>query len=254
MTELILPTVLFKAEWGSRAYGTNTEASDRDLIQVLIEPPRYITGLQEFRAQHTSTAEQGERSFAGDTDMVTYGLKKYAGLAVDGNPQVLATLYLTEFMEKNILFEGMQNYRNICLSKNAGRKYLGYMKSQRYNLEGLKKGKTNRPELVHAHGYDTKFAMHAVRLGFQGLELMLTHKINLPMQGKALEFCKAIRAGEVPKAEALRVMTELEAKLETAIEESPFPEQGNREMMSDLLHLIYKADWRQRGYADDQNE
>jgi hypothetical protein len=27
---------------------------------------------------------------------------------------------------------------------------------------------TNRPELVAVHGYDTKYAMHALRLGLQG--------------------------------------------------------------------------------------
>ena len=200
MTE---PTVLFTAEWGSRAYGTNTPASDRDLIQVVIKPPEYITGLAEFRPQHTSTAEQGQRSYADDTDMVTYGLQKYAALAVDGNPQVLATLWLTDFMERNVLFNNLQAYRWLCVSKNAGRKYLGYMKSQRYNLEGLKRGKTNRPELVHTHGYDTKFAMHAVRLGYQGVELMRTGNINLPMTGEALKACQEIRAGKWKKAEAL---------------------------------------------------
>jgi uncharacterized protein len=33
---------------------------------------------------------------------------------------------------------------------------------------------TNRPELVAVHGYDTKYAMHALRLGLQGIELLTT--------------------------------------------------------------------------------
>lgn len=236
-------TVLFQAEWGSRAYGTNTELSDRDLIQVVIEQPDYITGLYEFRAKHSSTAEVGARSFADDTDMVTYGLQKYAGLAVDGNPQVMATLWLTDFIQKNPLFERLQERREVCVSKNAGRKYLGYMKSQRYNLEGLKGGKTNRPELVHTHGYDTKFAMHAVRLGFQGLELMQTGNIKLPMEGEPLELCREIRAGKRTKDEALHTIRYLEAALEDAIEKSSHPEQGDKAAMSGIIHRIYMSDW-----------
>lgn len=40
---------------------------------------------------------------------------------------------------------------------------------------------TNRPELVAEHGYDTKFAMHALRLGAQGVELLTTGRITLPV-------------------------------------------------------------------------
>lgn len=237
-------TTLFKAEWGSRAYGTNTEHSDRDLIQVVIEPKEFITGLGEFRPKHTSTAEEGSRSFADDTDMVTYGLQKYAGLAVDGNPQVMATLWLRTFIEKHHSFGRLQIYRGICVSKNAGRKYLGYMKSQRYNLEGLKGGKTNRPELVHTHGYDTKFAMHAVRLGYQGIELMTTGNIVLPMEGEALMACREIRAGEWSKAECLEVLAELENDLQIAIDKADLPEQGDKKTMGLLLHDIYMEDWK----------
>lgn len=240
MTE---PTTLFRAEWGSRAYGTNTEHSDRDLIQVVIEPSEYITGLAEFRPQHTSTAEQGQRSHADDTDMVTYGLQKYAALAVDGNPQVMATLWLQEFIEKNPLFDWLIQNRDLCISKNAGKKYLGYMSSQRKNIEGLGGRKTNRPELVHTHGWDTKFGMHAVRLGFQGLELITTGNINLPMQGIALQTCQEIRAGKWKKDDALKLMYDLEADIEAALAASDLPERGDRDGMGLVLHDIYLTDW-----------
>lgn len=236
-------TVLFKAEWGSRAYGTNNEFSDRDLIQVVIESPEYVTGLSEFRPKHESTAEQGSRSFADDTDMVTYGLQKYAGLAVDGNPQVMATLWLTEFIQKTMFFDIFQENRQLCVSKNAGRKYLGYMKSQRMNMEGLKKGKTNRPELVHSHGYDTKFAMHAVRLGLQGRELMRTGGISLPLQGHERQICLDIRAGKITKTECLELIYVLEAELEAAIDKSELPEQGDKDGMSAILHATYQRAW-----------
>jgi len=236
-------TTLFKAEWGSRAYGTNTEHSDRDLIQVIIEPPPYITGLLEFRANHQSTAEQGERSTKDDTDVVIYGLKKYAGLAVDGNPQVMATLWLKEFIEFNPLFALLQDNRALCVSKNSGRKYLGYMRSQKGQLTGLTKRATNRPELIHTHGWDTKFGMHAVRLGYQGLELMTTGQIKLPMEGVALETCQAIRRGEWTKERGLELMDSLEADLERTIETSDWPERGYRDAISTIMHDIYRETW-----------
>ena len=242
MTE---PTTLFRAEWGSRAYGTNNEHSDRDIIQVVIERPEHITGLSEFKAKNTSTAATGERSTSEDTDTVIYGLQKYAGLAVAGNPQVMATLFLDDFIEKSHMFNYLQNFRSAFVSKQSGKKYLGYMKSQRYNLEGLKTGRTNRPELVHTHGYDTKFAMHAARLGYQGLELMRTGSIHLPMTGDALKVCKMIRAGEVSKDAALTIIKDLEADLEKAVEATDLPDFGDKARVSELLHDIYMEDWNQ---------
>lgn len=236
-------TTLFKAEWGSRAYGTNNEHSDRDIIQVVIERPEHITGLFEFKALNTSTAATGERSTSEDTDTVVYGLQKYAGLAVAGNPQVMATLFLDDFIEKSHMFNYLQNFRSSFVSKQSGKKYLGYMKSQRYNLEGLKTGRTNRPELVHTHGYDTKFAMHAARLGYQGIELMTTGSIHLPMTGEALQVCRAIRNGNLSKEAALSIIRGLEAGLEDAIETADLPEFGSKEVVSELLHYIYMEDW-----------
>lgn len=241
------PTTLFKAEWGSRAYGTNTPQSDRDLIQVVIEPPPYVTGLELFSPKRSSTAPEGSRSYADDVDTVQYGLQKYATLAVEGNPQVLATLFLTEFIEYNPMFKLLQDERDITVSKHAGRKYLGYMTSQKLRITGEKNRSTNRPELVELHGWDTKFGMHAVRLGFQGLELMETGAIKLPMEGPALELCRDIRAGKLSKREGLDLIEELQSQLEAAIDKSDFPDLGNRTAMSQILHAIYTHDWTING-------
>jgi len=53
--------------------------------------------------------------------------------------------------------------RPAIVSKRAGRGYLGYLRGQKERLLGTRGQKrVNRPELVEAHGFDTKYAMHAL--------------------------------------------------------------------------------------------
>lgn len=237
------PTTLFRAEWGSRAYGTNTEASDQDIIQVVIEPPEYITGLEVFKPRHESTSGVQNRSFADDIDTVTYGLNKYASLVVQGNPQVLATLWLTDLEEQSIYYSALRDLRLHFVSKGAGQRYLGYMKSQRHHLISDDKASRPRPELVEKYGYDTKFAMHAVRLGYQGLELMTTGNIDLPMNGTALQICRDIREGKRTKESVVGLIALLEGKLASVIDDSSLPETGDHDIMNEFLHWTYTTDW-----------
>lgn len=72
--------------------------------------------------------------------------------------------------------------RPALLSQRAGRGYLGYLRGQKERLLGVRGQKhVNRPELIEAHGFDTKYAMHAARLGYQGVELLSTGRLTLPM-------------------------------------------------------------------------
>ena len=41
-------------------------------------------------------------------------------------------------------------------------RYLGYLKAQKAAMTGQPGAHTNRPELVAVHGYDTKYATHAL--------------------------------------------------------------------------------------------
>jgi hypothetical protein len=63
-------------------------------------------------------------------------------------------------------------------SRLAAGRYLDYLKGQKAAMTGQSGAHTNRPELVAVHGNDTKYAMHALRLGLQGIELLSTGRIG----------------------------------------------------------------------------
>jgi hypothetical protein len=87
---------------------------------------------------------------------------------------------------------------------------------------------TNRPELVAIHGYDTKYAMHALRLGLQGIELLTTGRITLPVPEPHRAYLRSIRRGQRPLAEVLDAVTCAQARL-TELRDSPaIPDQPDR--------------------------
>jgi uncharacterized protein len=105
---------------------------------------------------------------------------------------------------------------------------------------------TNRPELVAVRGYDTKYAMHALRLGLQGIELLTTGRITLPIPEPHRAYLRSIRRGERPLAEVLDAITSAEARL-TELRDSPaLPDQPERAWVDDWLHRSYLDFWAQR--------
>jgi hypothetical protein len=61
---------------------------------VCIEPPEYVIGLEHFETWVHRTRPEGVRSEAGDLDFVVNSLRKYARLALRGNPTVLLLLFV----------------------------------------------------------------------------------------------------------------------------------------------------------------
>lgn len=127
---------LYLARHGSHAYGTALPTSDRDLRGVAIPPKPYLLGcLLRF--------EQHEQK--GDPDVVIFELRKFLGLAMDCNPNVLEILFVAEEDRLKVTPEGEELLanRHLFLSKKARHTFSGYAISQ------LKRIETHRRWLLH---------------------------------------------------------------------------------------------------------
>lgn len=102
---------------------------------------------------------------------------------------------------------------------------------------------TNRPELVAVHGCDTKFAMHALRLGAQGVELLRTGRITLPVPEPHLSFLRSVRRGEVSLPEVLQAVDASDAELAAAGADAAVPDEPDRAWVDDWLHRSHVAFW-----------
>jgi hypothetical protein len=102
-----------------------------------------------------------------------------------------------------------------------------------------------RPELVEKHGYDTKFAAHMVRLGYQGVELLETGRFTLPLPERQRAAVLEIRLGRVPMEAALETAAHLEERIRYLTDHSPLRAEPDREAADGWLVSAYQRAWRE---------
>jgi uncharacterized protein len=255
--ELVERGTLLRATVGSTVHGLHHGGQDdRDEMAVFVEPPEYLIGLARAQAMRGGlygfehfvdrTKPEGVRSGPGDLDLVAYSLRKYVRLALKGHPTILLLLFVPDehVLVRTGLGEELQALRPALLSRRAGRGYLGYLSGQRERLLGSRgQRNVNRPELVEAHGYDTKYAMHAARLGHQGLELLETGWLTLPMPEPERSRVMAIRTGELSFDEAIAEIDDVERRLAAALERTSLREEPDRVAVDRFLVDAYRRTW-----------
>jgi hypothetical protein len=256
-----------RVQLGSGVHGTAVSGhGDRDEMGLCLEPRQFVTGLArvpdgtgglapsvrfEQYERHTAWDRPGgvaNRSGAGDTDVIIYSARKWGRLALAGNPTVLLVLFVPD---EEVVFRNQAGAELVAnahrfVSRLAAGRFLGYLGAQKAAMTGQAGAHTNRPELVAVHGYDTKYAMHALRLGLQGTELLTTGRITLPVPEPDRGYLRSIRRGERPLAEVLDAITGAEARL-TELRDSPaIPAQPDRRWVDDWLHRSYLDFWARR--------
>jgi uncharacterized protein len=255
--ELVERGTILRATVGSTVHGLHHGGQDdRDEMAVFVEPPEYLLGLRRapgirgglYGFEHfvERTQPEGKRSGPGDLDLVAYSLRKYVRLALKGHSTILLLLFVPDelVLVKTELGEELRDLRPALLSRRAGRGYLGYLRGQRERLLGVRGQKrVNRPELVEAHGFDTKYAMHAARLGYQGIELLETRRVRLPLPEPERTRVMAIRTGERTFDEALAEIDEVERRLADALERTTLPPQPDKVAVDRFLVEAYRRAW-----------
>lgn len=244
--------LILKGQVGSGLHGVTTGDDDRDEMGVCIEPPEYVVGLNRFEQYEFRTQPDHHRSGAGDLDLVVYSLRKWVKLAAAGNPTILLLLFIPpeELVYRNDLGRDLQESAELFVTRQVAMKFIGYLVSQRDRILGLKSQRTNRPELVNVHGFDTKFAYHMVRLGIQGVELLTTGRIELPMAEPDRTWLRELRAGQHTKVEVLDRAEDLKSQLERLRESADLPEYPDYDKINAKLLSWYSRQWALKEVAN----
>jgi len=236
---------------GSGVHGTSIEGTDdRDEMGVWLEHPRQVLGSVNTKTYTWRTKPEGVCSGPGDLDFVAYNLRHYVDLVAQGNPTMQLPLFVPQ---EHVLFanqwgRSLRENRHLFLSRSNGFKYAGYLRSQREGLLGLRSGGTRnqgRADIREQYGFDTKFAGHMVRLGVQGVELLKTGSITLPIPEPDLTWIRDLRVGKYTKQEALGRAEALEAEIFDLMKSGagPLPEKPDYQKIDAWVIDTLKKYW-----------
>ena len=243
--------LILRTTVGSVVHGlSNPGTDDRDEMGVCIEPPEYLLGFQRFEHFVHRTQPEGVSSGPGDLDLTVYGLRRYCRLALKGSPTVLLPLFVTgeHLLARTDLGEQLQALAPAFVSRSAGRAFLGYLDAQRKGLTGERHATRTR-ELSREHGYDTKYAMHALRIGYQGIELLTTGRIALPMVDPQRAALREVRSGLVALDEVLAHLDRVAAQLDHASSAAGLAIYSDVDAVDRFVTGAYRHAWDAYAYA-----
>jgi hypothetical protein len=244
----ILRTVVGSGVHGIAIAGTD----DHDEMGVYVEPPEYVIGLRASAPHYVHrTQPEGHRSGPGDVDLVMYSLRKYLHLAAKGNPTVLLPLFAPDdaLLATTKLGSELRAMRTKFLSQQAGHRFLGYMHGQRERMLGGGKQNRlpNRPELIDRYGYDVKYASHALRLAYEGLEVIRDGRLSLPMPQPSRDHVLDVKQGRVTQEVVIKDIDRLASIAKDMLDtgQTPLPPQPPWDELTRWSVEAHRRHWRQ---------
>ena len=229
---------------GSELHGAKVGATDDlDLYGVYLERPEEALGLTSNPHFVWSTADDDRRNGPDDVDITLYSLRRWAELAAKGNATALHFLFADATATSAPEWERIQQASSLFLARHSAEQFLGFAENQRKRIlgEAGRGAKGRRPEYECIHGYDSKAAMHCLRLYFECIELMRDGRISLPRPER--DFLIEVREGKLTLEQFNQQANHLRAEAEQAAQQSSLPDEVDRSALSILVADVHLAYW-----------
>ncbi len=231
---------------GSELHGAKVGTTDDlDIYGIFMEAPEEVIGLQPRPHFIWSTAGDDRRNGPDDVDITLYSLRRWAHLAAKGNATALHFLFADTTAAPSLRWNTIQASTHLFLAKHSSEQFLGFAENQRKRILGEagrgKKGR--RPEYECIHGYDSKAAMHCLRLYFECIELMDSGSITLPRPEK--EILIEVRQGKYTLDQFNALAADLQAQAISATLTSDLPDFVDQTAISQLIASVHRSYWDQ---------
>lgn len=235
-----LDRVIFLGYRGSHVHGYSQSDSDVDLLGVTLFPPSYYIGLTSAKATKNFEIHTPDGT---SLDFVIYELRHFIHLLLKGNPNVLLTLFLPDkFIRiQTHYWREIVEQRDVFLSKQAARAYLGYARS---HME-----KFHRKKPPKGCSYDGKAACSAIRVLEEGIELFRYHRLTYPRPDAHM--LTKIRTCQMPVDMVVQTMDAKLQEFEDAVRDSRLPQEPDLRradlLVQKFLYRYLKNYWTNAG-------
>ena len=251
-----IPTVL-RTVSGSEVHGTGLPGGDVDHLGFAVESRDDVLGVGSspkswsFRTAWARADIEGSeaRSRKGDLDLMIYPARKWARLALGGNPTVLTPLFVSDehVVSADEFGHALRLNRRRLLSKRLVTKFLGYSLAQFERMQGTRSNRVSRPELVLEHGFDTKFAGHTLRLAYQGLMAARTGTIPMPLDPVMARFILDVRRGKHSASDVEYAYRGIVAQAKQALLVTDLPDRPDAAWLATWLADVQTSTWARVG-------
>ena len=222
--------IIFRGLGGSHSYGVANEDSDFDLKFIYVQPTHDFLGL----TPPSRDTHDGKIELDGvECDFVAYEVRKFAGLLLKGNPNIIEFLYFpADLFEAGFPggeWDRLVTHRRMFLTQEAVKQYTGYAAGQMKRLQNKLAGKDKGTSLHTTGGaYNTKWAYHMVRLMWEVGLIADGDEPQVRWTGPMRDTLLEIRAGEWTPEDLLKWTRNRLDKID-AIDVSALPAKGDAE-------------------------
>jgi len=232
---------------GSELHGAKVGATDDlDIYGIFVEKPVIALGLTPRDHFVWSTASDKQRNGPDDVDVTLYSLRRWAALAAKGNATALHFVFADATAVSDAVWQFVQERKSAFLAKHSAEQFLGFADNQKQRITGEKGrgAKGQRPEYIGLFGYDTKAAMHCLRLYLECIDLMENSTITLPRPER--EYLIEVRSGAWPLERFLEEANALHARAVRATASSSLPDSVDKAQISKIVTEAHLMQWGYR--------
>jgi len=228
---------------GSIAHGTYIPSTDPNSID-----DKDLMGIYAGKKKHYigfGGKEVYERKI-NEWDAVLYELRKFIGLLLKSNPNVLMLLWLPEkyYLYKSLYGQMLIDNRSIFVSKHAYHAFSGYAYGQLHRMTNFKyEGYMGekRKSLVDKYGFDCKNGSHLIRLLRMGIEFLTEGELFVEREDASQLI--SIKKGEWTLEQVKKEAEKLFTLAHEAYIRSKLPDKPNHKKAEELLMTMIESEW-----------
>lgn len=225
---------------GSNQHGAKLPGkNDLDICGVFIETPVQALGIDRSEHFVTSTSDEGSKNTAEDVDFSLYTLRKWAYLAAKGNPTVLSYIFMPATF-RSVWKDVIVPNTDVFLASAHAKGFIGMGDNQYKRLKG-EKGSGKHGQRENDLGWDTKAAMHMIRMMHECHEMLTDGTMTFPRP--EVDILMDIRLGKWSLSQVEREYLQLRERVVEAEKTSLLPRYVDRDAISDVVTRAYLRHW-----------